>query len=111
MTTQPDDFWDDPELAVVNDYVKFEAVGDTVALMFWPRNGRLSQAYLWQAPYDEALVEEALTRLDAVKTVTGRLGRGALPLLPTVEAYCHYCPFFLPGATDLEESCPGHVKA
>jgi len=80
-----------------------------VAIAAWSRTGQLKDATYWTEPYDEGVVEGALRRLDALRTTTESLGRAALPLIPTADAYCGYCPFYLPGVTDAEDACGGHV--
>ena len=80
-----------------------------VAIAAWSRSGQLKDAAWWTEPYDEQIVEETLARLDALHTTTSTLGRAALPLIPTADAHCTYCPFYLPGVTDVEDACGGHV--
>jgi hypothetical protein len=84
---------------------------EDVGIAFWSRSGALKDSFYWSEPYDENVVEEALTRLDALRTTTSLLGVGALPLIGTTEAFCAWCPFYLPGVTDVEEACPGHAEA
>ena len=80
-----------------------------VAIAAWSRTGQLKDALWWTEPYDEQVVEECLARIDALRTTTTTLGVKSLPLIPTTEAYCTYCPFYLPGVTDVEDACGGHV--
>lgn len=80
-----------------------------VAIAAWSRTGQLKDAAWWSEPYDEQVVEDALARLDALRTTTATLGAAALPLIPTTDANCMWCPFFLPGVTDATEACGGHV--
>lgn len=82
-----------------------------VAIAAWSRTGQLKDALWWSEPYDEQVVESALRRLDALRTTTETLGPAALPLIPTADAHCTYCPFYLPGVTDVEDACGGHVQA
>lgn len=82
---------------------------DTVGIFFLPQNGELSEAHFWHEPYDEQIAVDALTRLDAIYSVVDKAGLAALPLLPTGDAYCNFCPFYMPAATELTEACPGHV--
>lgn len=79
-----------------------------VGIVAWSRSGQLKDAAYWSEPYDEARAEQCLQRLDALRQTTGLLGRGALPLIPTADAHCTYCPFYLPGVTDVEDACAGH---
>jgi hypothetical protein len=84
---------------------------ETVAIAFWSRSGALKDSFYWSEPYDETIVEKALSRLDALRTTTSLLGTGALPLIGTTEAFCSWCPYYLPGVTDVEDACPGHAGA
>ncbi|MFW6598144.1 hypothetical protein ACQBAU_16185 [Propionibacteriaceae bacterium Y2011] len=80
---------------------------DHVMIAFLPRNGELADAYMWSEPYDEQVAVDGLNRLAGIHLATTALGTAALGHLPTVEAYCSFCPFFRPGSTDLAAGCPG----
>ena len=84
---------------------------EDVGIAFWSRSGALKDSFYWSEPYDEEVVEEALTRLDAIRSATTALGSAALPLIGTADAFCAWCPYYLPGVTDVEEACPGHAEA
>lgn len=84
---------------------------DTVAILFLPRDRELREAHFWHEPYDENLAVKALERADGIAKLTTAAGRAALPLLPTADAWCVYCPHFMPAATDPTEACPGHPGA
>lgn len=79
-----------------------------VGIAFWSRSGQLKDSFYWSEPYDEAVVEDVLRRLDAIKATTTALGTAALPLVRTADAYCMWCPFYLPAVTDVTTGCPGH---
>ena len=81
-----------------------------VAIVSWPRAGTLRDAIYWTEPYDEAVVEAALERIDAMRVVLAA-GTAALPMIPTADAFCSYCPFYLPASTDAATACPGHAEA
>lgn len=83
---------------------------DHVAIAAWSRSGRLKDAAWWTEPYDEAVVEAALARIDALRSTTTALGAAALPLIPTADAHCQWCPYYLPASTVIEDGCPGHVE-
>lgn len=83
---------------------------DTVHIVALPQNASLRDGWHWHEPYDSAVAEEALTRADAIATLIASVGAAALPALPTAEAYCSYCPFWLPASTDVTAACPGHVE-
>jgi len=81
-----------------------------VAVMFLPRDRELKNAYFWTEPYDEQIAVKALQRLGAIQSLT-TAGTAALPLLPTADSYCRFCPWLIPGSTDLSGGCPGDPKA
>ncbi|MBW3627716.1 MAG: hypothetical protein KY464_00330 [Gemmatimonadetes bacterium] len=54
---------------------------------------------------------DVLQRADSVAALTAQIGPAALPVLPTADAWCSYCPWFLPASTDVTACCPGHVAA
>jgi hypothetical protein len=80
-----------------------------VAIAAWSRTGYLRDAAWWTEPYDEQVVEECLARIDALRTTTNLLGVGALPLIPTADGPCSWCPYYLPASTTIEDGCPGHA--
>lgn len=79
-----------------------------VAIAAWSRTGQLKDALWWSEPYDEDRVYRVLARLDALDATTKALGTAALPLIKTGPAYCMWCPYYLPGVTDIEDACAGH---
>ena len=82
---------------------------DTVAVMFLPSNGELSQAHMWHEPYDTQIVADALARVATVTATLTAFGpERALPVLSTADDHCQFCPYRLPAATDVAEACPGH---
>jgi hypothetical protein len=84
---------DEPDRAPISD----------VLIVFVPRSGRLANLHVWSEPYDEGVAEAGLRRLDALRTVAP-LGPA---LAPATESFCSWCPYFLPGVTDLSVGCPG----
>jgi hypothetical protein len=78
-----------------------------VGIAFLPRGGSLRGLHIWTAPYDEEKAKTALQRLEIARTVTATAGIEALALLPAVESFCNFCPFFLPASTNLRVGCPG----
>ena len=81
-----------------------------VAIAYWSRPGLLRDAVWWTEPYDEDIVERTLARLDALKDVTAA-GTAILPMIPTADVSCGYCPFYLPASTDATRACAGHAGA
>jgi hypothetical protein len=88
----------------------WELRGETVtdvAIYFLPRNQEWKQRHLWSAPYDRDRALAALSRADGIAKLTAALGPNAFPLLKRRESWCRYCPWLLPGSTDLARGCPG----
>ncbi len=82
---------------------------DTVAVMFLPANGELAQAHLWAEPYDQAVVDTALTNVATVTAALTAFGpQRVLPVLATADDHCDFCPYRLAAATNVAEACPGH---
>ena len=79
-----------------------------VAICYWSRTGALKDAQYWTEPYDEAIAEAALQRIDALKIITAN-GVDSLAEIPTADGFCLYCPYFSPANTDIAQACPGHV--
>ena len=83
-----------------------------VADVFLPRGGRIDGLHVWSEPYDPAVAVKALKRYQAIRQFHTELDPETHPdrwgLLPTADAHCLYCPWFLPGSTDLSQGCPGH---
>lgn len=82
---------------------------DTVAICMIPRSGRLIGMHLWQERLDHTVAEQALRRYEAIETLTDAMGTALLPMLDTADAFCSWCPWWLPAATDSTEACPGHL--
>lgn len=79
-----------------------------VAVFFLPRDNEYDKRHVWHEPYDEQIATGALTRADGIARLVAAAGTGALPLLPTADAWCAYCPHYLPASTELGDGCPGH---
>ena len=83
-----------------------------VAIVFLPRGGRLDGLHTWTEPYQPQIAAAALNRYQAARDFCVCLDPEQHPanwaLLPTADAYCAYCPWFLPGSADLSRGCPGH---
>jgi len=84
---------------------------ERVMIAFLPRKDELHNAYIWHGPYAEQIALDALARADAIDAATKALGVDAIAKLPTADAYCHRCPFFTAGSTDLKAGCPGDTAA
>lgn len=80
---------------------------ERVALMFLPRGEPLSKAHLWSEPFDATVPEPFYQRANNIAALIGALGPAAIPMLPTADAYCSYCNYFDPAASDLTRGCPG----
>lgn len=80
---------------------------ERVAIAFLPRGGTLRAMHLWSEPFNPDIAWKAIARLELAQTSINAAGIEALPLLPTTDSFCHFCPYFLPGSTDLRTGCPG----
>ncbi|MGH3500431.1 MAG: hypothetical protein ACRDQA_05950 [Nocardioidaceae bacterium] len=84
---------------------------DTVILLSWPREGEMRETEHWSEPYDEQIAIDALTRLEGIAIAAETMGTDALAVVPTADHYCHNCPFYKHGSTDLSTGCPGDQNA
>ena len=86
-----------------------------VAIVFLPRAVTLTGAHVWTEPYDQAVAETALQRLDLVRESIHALDPEAHPdrwaMFPPADAGCRFCPWFLAGSTDPSRGCPGAPDA
>lgn len=80
---------------------------DRVAICFLPRDGELSDAFMWSEPYDPAAAKWALDRLGGIYTTVQTLGNAALSVLTPAESYCSHCPWLRLRSEDLTQGCPG----
>ena len=83
-----------------------------VAIACYPLGGRLDGLHTIVEDYDKQIALDAIERLDGIKAIVWQLDVEANPsawsLIPAVPAYgCVYCPFYLPGSTNLSLGCPG----
>ncbi|MGH3800867.1 MAG: hypothetical protein ACRDTD_12150 [Pseudonocardiaceae bacterium] len=80
---------------------------DNVAILRLPAAGELAEN-LWHCePYDDQLATDALRRAGAVAALVAAVGADAAGVLPTTDHFCHRCPYFDPGSTNLAAGCPG----
>ena len=79
-----------------------------VAVLFWTRDGQFTDRHLHVEPYDRAIAEAALARVESIQQAITLLGpEFALPTLAATESHCNFCPWQRSGATDLTQACPG----
>ena len=83
---------------------------ERVGIMYWSRSGGLRDGFYWSEPYEEDITEQALGRLHGLIDLVS-VGPSVLGMLPTADAFCAYCPNYLPAVTSVEEACPGHRDA
>lgn len=71
-----------------------------VGIWFLPRAGQLATSHLWTEPYDDALVDETLARLDNAMVLINDFDVEAHPerwaWFPKTVDNCQFCPFFTP---------------
>lgn len=86
-----------------------------VAIVFLPRAVTLSGVHVWTEPYDQHVAETALQRLDTIRQSILALDPETHPerwaMFPTAGSACRFCPWHLPGSTDLARGCPGDPDA
>lgn len=80
---------------------------ERVSIVFLPRNGELTDSYVWHEQFDPQVAEQALQRLAGIKLATDLTGTAALANLPTYDQFCRMCPFYRGSSTDLTTGCPG----
>lgn len=88
-----------------------------VAIAFYPRAGQLAGTHglhVWSEPFDEALADEAIDRVDTLLELVLAMdvehhpeNYKAIPRLPGRN--CTYCPWFKPGP-DAGAACPGETQ-
>jgi len=78
-----------------------------VAIVFLPRGGSLRSMYIWTEPFNLEIAVAGIKKLDSVKQVVRTGGIDSLKVLQAIDSFCHYCPFYLPGSTDVLTGCPG----
>lgn len=93
----------------VNGYgAALQSVGYTVnrvALAYLPRDGALSDLWVWSQPLDVSVIDNAIDRFERIKTTTPQ----RLPATPN--QLCGWCDHHLPGSTDLSRGCPGQTSS
>jgi hypothetical protein len=83
-----------------------------IALAFYPLGGMLTGMHTWIGDYDKDVAISAMLRLDSTVELLAMLDPEEHPerweLVPaSTSRGCTYCPWFMPGATDLSTGCPG----
>jgi len=85
-----------------------------VVIVFLPRTGRIDGVHVWAEPYNSAVAEQALDRYQAIFDFHQYVNPEEHPerwaWLATADAYCTYCPWYLPGSRDLASGCQGHQE-
>lgn len=76
-----------------------------VAINFLPQNGNLTDGWWWSEPFDMGIAAAAMGRLRDIETRVR--AAGSVDDLEAADAWCAFCPFHLPGSTDLSAGCPG----
>lgn len=89
---------------------------ERVAIVFLPRAATLDSMYVWTEPWQEQVALDALDRMDSVLDLLGALNVEEhgdrwrnVPAVPGDG--CMWCPWFLPGETNLAVGCPGGKDA
>jgi hypothetical protein len=82
---------------------------DYVMIVFLPRDGELSETYIWHEPYDEQVAIDAMQRANGIALTVDALGDDALAHFPVVDNYCGFCPYRRVGSTDPKRGCEGYA--
>jgi hypothetical protein len=77
-----------------------------VALVFLPRDGDLTDIWVWTAEPDQVLADEYVQRYIDLKEQLAT-GNSPATISATPGPLCAYCPNYSPGSTDLSTACPG----
>ncbi len=72
-----------------------------VALAFLPIDGELADLWVWRAPYDQAVADRAIDRIERLA------GRAPKDVPATPDRLCPWCHHYRKGSTDLTVACPG----
>jgi hypothetical protein len=83
-----------------------------IALAFYPLGGMLTGMHTWVGDYDKDVALSAMLRLDSTVELLAMLDPEEHPdrweLVPASSSRnCSYCPWYLPGSTDLSTGCSG----
>ncbi|WNM74145.1 DNA helicase [Mycobacterium Phage Nergal] len=86
-----------------------------VAIWFIPRGGNLRSSFVWSEPYSDAIIDDALAKLDNIAVAISDLGIEEHPerlaLIARTPHDCEFCPFFTPQAGHPEpQACRGGAK-
>jgi hypothetical protein len=74
---------------------------DEVALAFVPVDSSLNDIYIWRTPFDPAVAEAAVARLEALND------KKPAEVTATPSPLCGWCDWHRPGSTNLSIACPG----
>lgn len=83
-----------------------------VALVMYPRSGLLRDTWMWQVPYDEAIAEKALKRVDDL-LVSMNIAESfdkleeLMLLMRRDTEHCDWCPYFQRTNEDPTNGCKG----
>lgn len=78
---------------------------DQVGLAFVPTDGELDDIWVWHAPLDQSIANEAVDQLDALRGTAPQ----NVPARPG--PLCGWCPYYREGwAGDMSSACPGLTK-
>jgi hypothetical protein len=84
---------------------------ERVGIWFLPRAGQLATSYLWTEPYDAAIVESVLRKIDLAVGLLVDLDIDHHPerlgMIPMTPHHCTWCPFWSPAAHPSPAACPG----
>lgn len=82
-----------------------------VALAFVPLDGELADTYVWTAPLDTTVADEAIDRLDRLRAQYDTEAFTPADFTPTPTRLCPWCSHYRPESADLAIGCPGPTPA
>lgn len=74
-------------------------VVDSVALMFFPTDSTLDNAWAWVSPLDQLIVDEAIDRIEKLR------GSDPAQVACAPDRFCGWCAHYRPTSTDLSVAC------
>lgn len=80
----------------------------SIALVFVPRDGDLTDVWAWTTTPNKALADEWIDRYESIARTAQSDGPAAVAAKPS--GLCTYCPNYRPRAADLTTACPGEQE-
>ena len=78
---------------------------DSIACAYYPLGGRLDGLHVVVESYNPQIAFDAIARMKDLVTATQNVTINEIPATPS--EMCSYCPWYLPGSSDLSIGCAG----